>query len=314
MPSLSFEDGKNARPIAIVKGGDYNEDILYLHEDSKGTGFKGRQEISALKYQTQLKKFKKHEQVAIIAKIQEALDEKKELKGEPEEVMDLYKRIKEDMTAQTEIELPHDSMFHLVPNPNPKKRDVYYVVGASGSGKSHIARMIAEGYRQLHPGREVYLVSKLNQDDTLDNMKGGKPKRINIQTLVDDPPDIEEFRECMVIIDDVDALDKPLLKAVQTLANDIAITGRHTITSLCWLSHHITDYSRTRLILNEATTYVVYPQTTSRYALKYLLETHAGLDSDLIKKLRKMGRWVAIHKNIPPYIISSHFATLANLD
>lgn len=314
MASLSFDAGKDARPIAIVRGGDMENDILYLHESHGKPGHR-RQEIPAHKYQAALKKLapKKPDQAGLIAKFQSALDDGGALdESEPEEIRELFKRIKEDMAIQTEVELPHDSMFQLIPNPDPRKRDVYYIAGASGSGKSHIARGIAEGYRRLFPKREVYLVSKLNEDDTLDNMKGGKPHRINIQTLVDDPPDIEEFRDCLVIIDDVDALDKPLLKAVMTLANDIAITGRHTCTSLLWLSHYLTNYSSTRLLLNEATVYVVYPQTTSRHALKYLLETHAGLDQELIKKLRKMGRWVAIHKNCPPYIISSHFASLAN--
>lgn len=319
MPGLSFERGKKGRPIAIVKGGDMNDELLYLHDDSdlggrSGRGH-GRSEIPAHKYQAQLKRWKKHEQAALLVKFQEALDSSKELdEDESEEAKELFKRIKEDRATQTEVELPHDSMFSLIPNPDPKKRDVYYIVGSSGSGKSHIARGIAEGYRYLYPDRPIILVSKLNEDDTLDNMKGGKPLRLNIQTLVDDPPDIEEFRDSLVIIDDVDALPKKQLDAVRTLANDISITGRHTVTSLLWLSHHITDYSRTRLILNEATCYVVYPQTTSRHALKYLLETHAGIDSENIKKLRKMGRWVAVHKNCPVYVIGAHEAMISNLD
>jgi hypothetical protein len=214
----------------------------------------------------------------------------------------------------TELALSGKETFQLIPNPDPKKRDVFYIAGASGSGKSHIAREIAEGYHQLFPDRPIYLVSKLMKDDTLDNTKGGAPRRINIQTLVEDPPDIEEFRESMVIIDDIDALDKPALKAVHTLANDIAITGRHTCTTLLWLSHHLTNYSATRLLLNEATVYVVYPQTTSRHALKYLLQTHAGLDEEWIKKLRGMGRWVAIHKNVPPFVIAPQYASLVNQD
>lgn len=314
MASLSFEKFKGARPIAVVKGGDMADEVLYLHHDHIG-GSRKHQEIPAHKYQNVLKKFKKTEQAIILAKLQEALDEDKPLaESEPEEVKDLLKRIKSDRETQTEVELPPDSLFHLIHNPDPKKREVIYIVGASGSGKSHVARQYAESYRSFFPQREIYLISKLNEDDTLDKTKGGAPKRINIQTLVDDPPDIEEFRDCMVIIDDIDALDKPLLKAVNTLANDIAITGRHTNTSLLWLSHHITDYSRTRLLLNEATVYVVYPQTTSRHALKYLLETHAGIDKENIKKLRKMGRFVAVQKNCPPFVIGPTSAALLNLE
>jgi hypothetical protein len=315
MPGLTFEKKKDSRPIAIVKGGSADGDILYLQDDMGRPTKHVKKEIPAHKYAAQLRHYKKSEHPAILAKLQKCLNEDKPLaEDEDEQLKSLLRRIKEDMETSTEVELPHDSMFQLIPNPDPRKRDVFYIAGASGSGKSHIARGIAEGYRYLFPDREVYLVSKLNEDDTLDNMRGGKPKRINIQTLVDDPPDIEEFRNCMVIIDDVDALDKPLLKAVMTLANDIAITGRHTCTTLLWLSHHLTNYSATRLLLNEATVYVIYPQTTSRHALKYLLDTHAGLDQEWIKRLRGLGRWVAIHKNCPPYLVASHMAALVNQD
>ena len=34
MPSLNFEPGKGAKPIAIVKGGEEDGNLLYLHEDS----------------------------------------------------------------------------------------------------------------------------------------------------------------------------------------------------------------------------------------------------------------------------------------
>ncbi len=33
MPTLSFEESKNAKAIAIVKGGDEDGKILYLHEE-----------------------------------------------------------------------------------------------------------------------------------------------------------------------------------------------------------------------------------------------------------------------------------------
>jgi hypothetical protein len=315
MSGLSFDKGKDGRAIAIVQGGDMANDILYLQEKHTPSNKRGKVEIPAHKYQVQLNKFPKLERPQILDRLQRAVDDNTTLPDDvPKELHELLARIKEDMTTTKEIDLPHDSQFQLIPTPNPKKRDVFYIVGQSGSGKSHIARAIAEGYRQLFPERGIYLVSKLTNDDTLDNMKGGGPKRINIQTLVDSPPDIEEFRECMLIVDDIDALDKAQLNAVMTLVYDVAITGRHTVTSMIYCSHHITNYKSTRLLLNELTHAVIYPQTTSRHALKYLLETHLGVDSEAVKKLRSLGRWVCIGKNIPPYLVSAHHACLLNQD
>jgi hypothetical protein len=243
MPAgLSFEDAKNARPIAVVVGGDMDGDVLYLHESAKKSSKSRRVEVPAHKYHAALKHWKKNSEKAIVIdKIERAINNEKPLADdEAEEVKALFKRIQDDMETLTEVEIPDDSLFQLIPNPNPRQRDVYYICGPSGSGKSHIAKGIAEAYRKLHPGREVYLVSKLAEDSTLDSMKGGKPKRINIQSLVDDPFDIEEARNAMVIVDDIDALPKEQLKAVHTFIDDIAITGRHTNTSLLFLTHYTT--------------------------------------------------------------------------
>jgi len=243
MPSgLSFEEAKNARPIAVVVGGDMDGDILYLHDTPKKPSKSRRIEVPAHKYQSMLKKWKKKsDQAVVIDKIEKALNGEASLAAdEDDDIKALLKRIQDDMETMKEVELPADSLFQLIPNPNPRQRDVYYICGPSGSGKSHIAKGIAEAYRKLHPGRGVYLVSKLTEDSTLDSMKGGKPKRINIQSLVDDPFDIEEARDSLVIVDDIDALPKDQLKAVHTFIDDIAITGRHTNTSLLFLTHYTT--------------------------------------------------------------------------
>jgi ribosome assembly protein YihI (activator of Der GTPase) len=318
MPAgLSFEDAKNARPIAVVVGGDMDGDVLYLHESAKKSSKSRRVEVPAHKYHAALKHWKKNSEKAIVIdKIERALNNEKPLADdESEEVKALLKRIQEDMETLTEVEIPDDSLFQLIPNPNPRQRDTFYICGPSGAGKSHIAKGIAQAYRKLHPGREVYLVSKLAEDSTLDSMKGGKPKRINVQSLVDDPFDIEEARDSLVIVDDIDALPKDQLKAVHTFIDDIAITGRHTNTSLLFLTHYTTNYKSTRLILMETHHFVVYPQTTSKHALMYLLRNHAGIDDETITKMRKCGsRWVCISKGIPPIMIGQHFACLLNQD
>jgi len=318
MPAgLSFEKSKDSRPIAIVAGGDMDGDVLYYHETAHKPAKSRRIEVPAHKYQAALRKWKKKsEQTAVLDKVEKALNGEAPLApDEDEDVKALLKRVQDDMEQLTEVEIPPDSLFQLIPNPNPRQRDVYYVAGPSGSGKSHIAKGVAEAYRKLFPDREVYLVSKLAEDSTLDSMKGGKPKRINIQSLLDDPFDIEEARDSLVIVDDIDALPRDQLKAVHTLIDDIAITGRHSNTSMLFLTHHLTNYKATRLILNETHHYIVYPQTTSKHGLQYLLRSHAGVDDAYIREMRRCGsRWVCISKGIPPLMIGQHFAKILNQD
>ena len=211
------------------------------------------------------------------------------------------------------VELPPDSSFQIIPTPEKDKREIWYVAGASGSGKSYQARGMAEKYKKLFPDREIYLISKLNEDETLDTMKTGRPKRIKVQSLVDDPiTDISVFKDSLVIFDDYDTFASPLDKVVLRLIDDIASMGRHhNITMMC-LSHYLTNYKKTRLLLNEASHFIVYPQATSYHALKHLLGTHLGMDKDEVKALKSMGRWVAIHKCFPQWLVSEHYAKMLN--
>jgi hypothetical protein len=229
---------------------------------------------------------------------------------EDEHIKKLYKRILNDNNNDKTISLPDDSTFHLIPNPDPEKRSVYYIAGASGSGKSYIARGLAEGYKKLFPDRQVYLISKLKEDSTLDSMKIGKPLRIDVQSLIDNYPKIEEFQDCMIIFDDYDTFTDKAGKVVQQLIDDLAIQGRHTNTTMLCLTHYITNYKKTSLMLNEAMYYIIYPQSTSYSSLKYLLASRVGMSKEDIHELRRLGRWVCIYKNYPQFLISQHTAKL----
>lgn len=308
MPSLSFDKGKSGKAIAIVKGGDYENDILYLHDEDH-SGKKPKLELNSLNYSKELKPYKTSDRVKIMNRLSEALSKDIDVDSLVEDlpIKELYKKVKGDGKKNIEITLPTDSHFELLPSSDTKKREVWYVAGASGSGKSYIAREYAKYYQKLFPERSVYLISKLTEDNTLDKIK---PKRINVSTLVSDYPEIEEFRDCLVIFDDIDCFTGNELKSVHQLIDDIAITGRHTNTSMLFLTHYITNYKKTRLILNESTHFVVYPQSTSYHSLRYLLKTHIGMEDDEIKHLRKLGRWVCVSKNYPQTLIASQYAKL----
>jgi hypothetical protein len=314
MPSLSFSTaGKDGMPIAIVRGGDDDGKILSVFSDEDKSSKKGSKEIDAIRYTKDLKGLSATKRVALFNRLQEAKEKgiPPEMLIEDEGIRRLYKRIlSDDSSNDKTIVLPDDSTFHLIPNPDKDKRSVYYIAGASGSGKSYIARGLAEGYKKLFPSRQVYLISKLKEDSTLDTMKIGRPLRIDVQSLIDNYPTIDEFKDCMVIFDDYDTFTDKAGKVVQQLIDDLAIQGRHTNTTMLCLTHYITNYKKTALMLNEAMYYIIYPQSTSFSSLKYLLATRVGMSKEEIHELRKMGRWVCIYKNYPQFLISQHTAKI----
>jgi len=308
MPSLSFDKVQGAKPIAIVKGGADDGKVLYIHEDNH-KGDKPKLEINPNNYKNEMRDLKPQERTKMIVRLQEAHSKglsSDQLIGETALAKQLYDRIVADSAKTTKVDLADDGQFQLVPSPDPEKREVFYIAGASGSGKSYIAKGIAECYKKLFPDRGIYLISKLEEDSTLDKLKD--LKRIKIDSLIDDYPAIEEFEDCLVIFDDYDTFTGNAEKVIHKLIDDLATMGRHTRTTMLCLSHYLTNYKKTRLLLNEATHIIVYPMATSFHALGYLLKTHIGMTKDDVRDLKKMGRWVCVYKHYPQWLISSQHA------
>lgn len=282
-PTLSFTKSKDAIPVAIVKGGDRHNEFLYLDEGVKST--------TSERKNTRKKRLDDDELVTkVLSEIEGRLIEKPEKK-----------------VVETELTLPDDSMFYPIPSADGEKRQVYYICGQSGSGKSYMARMLADGYKKMYPDRKVYLVSEQEEDPTIDKVK---PIRIDVNELADNPPPLENFSDSMVIFDDVDAIPGKKGAAIHTYLDRIAIRGRHTNTTLIFITHLLTNYKRSRIILSETSHFIVYPQATAYKPLLYLLQTYLGLEGEQVKKLRRLGRWVLFHKNFPQYMVSSHTALI----
>ena len=214
--------------------------------------------------------------------------------------------------GETKLSVPYDAKLQILPDTRGDKRNIYYIAGASGSGKSYVAKSICENYHKLYPDRFIYIVSALDEDETLDSMKVNKKKiqRLDYKTFVDDPPDINSVSDCMFVFDDVDTIgDKEGGLGIHKMINDIAIMGRaHKAgqgnISMMFLTHHITNYKKSKLILNESDYYILYPQNTSNHQLYYLLKTYMGFERDDIKKLKKLpSRWVCFHKNSPQFMM-----------
>ena len=311
-----MDGGKDAKSIASVVGGDYDKEELFLHDGSVKSK-KGVHELEIGKHRLSYLPPRKQSEVMRI--LQEAFRRKippEHLQLDIAGAEDAYREMLGETTARetTSVKLPPSSMFALHPSKDPKKREIYYIAGASGSGKSHIAKRLAEQYQKQFPDRDLYLVSKLAEDETLDGMKT-PPIRLNVEKLVETPmKDLEPLRDSMIIFDDYDAFTGKDSKAVQQLIDDIATMGRHTNTTMLCLSHYLSNYKKTRLMLTESHFFVLYPQSTGSQALNYLLKTYLGMDRADIEKLKSTGsRWVCIHKNAPQYVITENTAWLLNV-
>jgi len=119
------------------------------------------------------------------------------------------------------IDLTPDLMFQLLPPVDKKHRSIWYIAGASGSGKSYQAKIIISNYKKLFPDRPVFLISKLTSDETLDSLT--YIQRVDMVEFCKQPFDINQTEPSLIIFDDFETLEKEQLKVVTDAISDISI-------------------------------------------------------------------------------------------
>lgn len=221
---------------------------------------------------------------------------------------------KSDTTGETKITLPLDCYFELIPTQEKRGRQIWYICGPSGVGKSYLAVQISKNYNKLFPDRKIFLVSKLDEDDTIDKI----PNLIKLdhKDFVENPPDINKLKNSLIIFDDIDSIIGEEGKAIQTFVDDISTMGRsHSENqggiSMIYISHAITSYKRTRILLLESHFKILFPLATNNHSLYYILSKYVGLTKKEIAKLKKIGgRFCCIHSQFPNYLISKYTAEI----
>jgi hypothetical protein len=210
----------------------------------------------------------------------------------------------DDVTKNfTNIHIPDEGKFQQIPDPETE-RQIIYVFGPSGSGKSFYSKQYIKQWRKQKNKNEVYLFSSLDDDESLDDIK---PKRIKIdEKLVNQPIETEMFKDSMVIFDDIDVIkDKNIKEAVYDILNGILEIGRHFNID-CILTNHLPSNGKdTRRILNECHSITYFPNAGAGRQVRYFLENYAGLDLKEMKRIKKMKtRWATIFKMYPMCVMT----------
>lgn len=199
------------------------------------------------------------------------------------------------------IELKSGGVFIPLPSFD---RQIAYIAGPSGSGKSWYAKLFGQKYKVLYPENDIYLLSRVSNDPSLNDLEAISIINENIGDV-----NIEKDMKngALVIFDDCDTIsDKQLKENVHKLQNDILECGRHQNIYQIVVSHLINgnDRKNTRTILNECHTLTIFPKAGSTYGINYVLKHYLGLSKKQIEEIISLpSRWVTIGKNAPQYVL-----------
>jgi len=222
--------------------------------------------------------------------------------------------LNEDESGTKQFNLDDKHKFALAPRKlSEKERSVLFLSGESGAGKSYYMREYAKRYNKMFPENEIFLISYLDRDETLDSYD--KITRLNCfnDEFLQECGDLDlnaEFSNTLVIFDDIDSISEKKNKVIiYGLLNKMLRTGRHYGISVAYVGHELYANHDLKCILNESHVIVWFPKHLNYKKLRYLLEEYFGLNRQQVEKIRAIkDRSVAYIKGSDKLIVSERQA------
>lgn len=197
--------------------------------------------------------------------------------------------------------------FNLMPR-NDGERELIYITGSSGCGKTTFIKNYCELYHKIYPKAPIYLFSEKLEDISIDVLKYVKRVLINenISEIAQIP--LENYlHNTLLLFDDYDDLQKQYLIPIQQLISRVLKLGRQYKISCLIVSHLINPTKNrefNRNILLEVQK-VIFFKNDNTYGNKYYLKTYGGLDQKQINKvLSKDTRYIIFNNRYPNYFIT----------
>jgi hypothetical protein len=211
------------------------------------------------------------------------------------------------------IEVKENEIVQQIPN-KKKERQVWYVSGQSGSGKSYYTNRLTEEYHSMYPKNQIYLFSLLSEDKSITN-KQIKRIKLNENFLVSNLT-LADMKDSLIVYDDVDTIKHKAIKnKLFNMLDTLLQCGRHSSTSIIYCSHLPCNGLDTKIILAECNSLTIFPSTMGNRNLRYLLSEYFGLDKKEVSKVKKLhSRHITIVRSYPMVLLHENGAFILNLD
>jgi len=299
---ITFED--TDFPIAIYKGDNGEKKLIYIDKKLKISS----EDID--KYIEEDYTEKDLKDAMIMYKMNKEVED-----GIHKKIIDVFqKKYKDGKRMEA-----YEGHFEIIPNPTESER--IYMCAPSKAGKSwQIARYV-EKYKIIYPDNLIHLISDTKKDENFDGLN---INRIDLEWIyesfrklnkneerIDEPICVEDFKNSLVIFDDIDSImDKKVLETVIKLNDVIYDRGRHDNISIIRTNHKATENkngNQTKTSIENSDIIYVFPTSGNQGSIKFILSHFTGLKIEDNKSILKMNtRWVAIRKTAPIMMVSEN--------
>jgi hypothetical protein len=299
------KDDESTNAVAIIKEGANNNKFISISEDDNNNKFIVNDLFDHIS-EKDLRKQKKFMSLRDIMKIKRSFENN----DIDDEIKDIYQNIRPQIEKSFKSHIKIDDGY-IQPIPLIKKNqtDRLYISGMSGSGKSTFIKNYALQYKKLYPNNEIYMISKLNSDPSIDDYINIKRLLID-ENIIDIEFNAEEFENSLFICDDIDTINnKKIYEKVKNIRDTILETGRHFNISVCNVSHQILNYKNSRTMILESTKIIFFLTGGGAYQIKNYLKNYKGLSNEQIKLIMNIkSRWIQLSNTYPTYILGEHDA------
>lgn len=302
---LSFKKSDN--PIAIIRGGGQNGQMIYLHRDFKPENMIECDVINYLEGDD----FRDGRKLPLkqISEIYRALQDGYELDTDNQLQMEYYEKAKKDIERKCSKEFKVTDSGHLEPYPSLVKdqRQFIYVVGPSGVGKSTWTSFYMKHYHRAFPTNPVYIFSQKKEDKAFDKYDFTTRVVIDDEWLQGDPFLPEDFSNSLCVFDDIENIPNDKVKVeVYKLKDAMLETGRSMKINVIVCCHLGMNYKSTRKDLNELSHIVMFKDGTSYHMNRYL-KNYAGLSTAEIIRIKNLpSRWFMLSNTFPAYVLTEN--------
>lgn len=209
----------------------------------------------------------------------------------------------------TEIELKPFPYLDL----KNKQRSGIFISGISGSGKSTIAKHLIDAYLKIL-GKQTRIILFTQTEDLDPAFEPFSDNKLFIHVCIKDDPMYplltpELLRDSIVVFDDYENLDKILQSFTLGLIKDILERGRKMNIQTILINHQTQNYNKTRALIFECDTYILFPSANRNSVKKFLL-SYGDIDKkevdNLIEEAMNPFDFLLFRKSVPRYILTRH--------